>query len=647
MVLDPARLLVASSSSFGATLSRPAEAPGAVLSLDVSHGLVTVAPDLATAGGQAASADGLARIYANQDAPFLNSVNNPTAATAALPASSLPLGISINSGNGASLDGQRPDGRQRGRDHHRPRSQRRSAGRSAQSRSRAVCFAGDVTNRSSASTEGLDHGAVATAIITKSSDGPARRSSWPPRPTAASSRSTSSRASTRCAPAGTFHPLADLSVAATQSMSPDVVTRVGMLFNWVPKRIAYVSRSDGDRIVAIDLSDDGTLFVAGAPRFIRSPWFHRPVDLAPAVREVSSDNFSSNTTLGGGSDIYVLNRGDNSIVRINQAGQVLAARRIEAALPSFRVNGIAVSENGQTLWVSAVMAGGKGVVLQMPAFGAGFVTPTMVSHAMQAGATTPSAMGADMFATDLSPLQGLGPLFNGRSCGDCHNSPIEGGMGGDGRRRSAPRVGRIDGGGGFDDLSGHGGPVARTHSISSFGFFCGLPTGVSPLANVTSKRSAMTLRGTALLDFVQIPDILTAQAAEPAEVRGKLNVLADGRPGKFGWKAQFATLIEFMGDAFTNEMGMTNPLVPDDEVNGCGANFLKPEIDALPLQTVDTFMASLDPVGAGRQLYLVGRGHHLRGRRLRQLPHAVDAGPRAHHQPLFGSAGPRHGAGAG
>jgi hypothetical protein len=273
------------------------------------------------------------------------------------------------------------------------------------------------------------------------------------------------------------------------------------------------------------------------------------------------------------------------------------------------------------------MAGGKGVVLQMPAFGAGFVTPTMVIHAVQAGATTPSAMGADMFATDLSPLQGLGPLFNGRSCGDCHNTPVEGGMGAT-ADTFGTRVGRIDASG-FDDLSGHGGPVARTHSIDGLGFFCGLPTGVSPLANVTSKRSAMTLRGTALIDFVQIPDIVTAQAAEPAEVRGKLNVLADGRPGKFGWKAQFPTLIEFMGDAFTREMGVTNPLVPDDEVNGCGANFLKPEIDALPLQTVDTFMASLDPAVP------------------RQLPHAVDAGPGAHHQPLFGSAGPRHGAGAG
>jgi hypothetical protein len=592
MVLDPARLLVASSSSFGATLSRPGEAPGAVLSLDVGHGLVTVAPDLAVAGGQAASADGLARIYANQDPAFLNSVNNPAAATAALPSASLPLGISINSGNGRPWIANAPTGANgAGTITVDDPSGAPLAG--PPDPIAGGVFSGDATNRNSASTEGLDHGAVATAILSKSPDGTGKAVFLAAEADGSIVQVHVLKGVDGLAPAGTFHPLTDLSVAATQSTSPDVVTRVGMVFNWVPKRIAYVSDPMGDQIVAIDLTDDGTMFVAGAPRFIRSPWFHRPVDLAPAVREVSSDNFSSNTTLGGGSDIYVLNRGDNSVVRINQAGQVLAGRRIVAALPSFRVNGIAVSENGQTLWVSAVMAGGKGVVLQMPAFGAGFVTPTMVIHAVQAGATTPSAMGADMFATDLSPLQGLGPLFNGRSCGDCHNTPVEGGMGAT-ADTFGTRVGRIDASG-FDDLSGHGGPVARTHSIDGLGFFCGLPTGVSPLANVTSKRSAMTLRGTALIDFVQIPDIVTAQAAEPAEVRGKLNVLADGRPGKFGWKAQFPTLIEFMGDAFTREMGVTNPLVPDDEVNGCGANFLKPEIDALPLQTVDTFMASLDP----------------------------------------------------
>jgi hypothetical protein len=367
-----------------------------------------------------------------------------------------------------------------------------------------------------------------------------------------------------------------------------------MLFNWVPTRIAYVSDPLGNQIVVLDVSDDGTLFIAGTPRYFHSPLFNRPVDLAPAVREISNDNFASNTTLGGGSDIYVLNRGDNSIVRINQSGQVLAARRIQAALPPFRVNGIATSEDGQTIWVTAVMSGGRGAVLALPAFGAGFITPTMVNHAQSAGASGPAAMGADMFATDLSPLQAVGPLFNGRACGDCHNDPVEGGMGST-SASFVTRVGRIDGSGTFDELDGHGGPVARALSISSFGFYCPLPTGVPAMANVTSRRSAMTLRGTELIDFVQTGDILKNQAAEPADVRGQVNVLADGRPGKFGWKAQTATLIEFMGDAFTHEMGMTNPLFPTDEVTGCGANLLKPELDALPLQAVDTFLGTVNP----------------------------------------------------
>ncbi len=405
MVMDPTRLFVASSSSFGATLSRPAEAPGAVLSLDVSQGLVTVAPDLATVGGQAASADGRAQIYANQDAAFLNSINNPAAVTAALPSSSLPLGISLNRGNGRPWIANAPTGAGGpGTITVDDPSGAPLAG--APDPVAGGVFSGDGTNRDSASTEGLDHGAVGTAIISKSPDGTGKAVFLAAEADGSIVQVHVLKGVDGLAPAGTFHPLSTLTVAATQSMSPDVVTRVGMVFNWVPTRIAYVSDPLADQIVVLDISDDGTLFSAGAPRFIRSPWFHRPVDLAPAVPEVSSDNFSSNTTLGGGSDIYVLNRGDNSVVRINQAGQVVATRSIEAALPPFRVNGIAVSENAQTIWVTAVMSGGRGAVLQMPAFGAGFVTPTMVNHALGAGATSPSAMGADMFATELSRLPG-------------------------------------------------------------------------------------------------------------------------------------------------------------------------------------------------------------------------------------------------
>jgi CxxC motif-containing protein (DUF1111 family) len=42
-------------------------------------------------------------------------------------------------------------------------------------------------------------------------------------------------------------------------------------------------------------------------------------------------------------------------------------------------------------------------------------------------------------------------------------------------------------------------------------------------------------------------------------VPGRPRVLADGRVGKFGWKAQFATLEEFVAAACANEIGLGNP----------------------------------------------------------------------------------------
>jgi hypothetical protein len=592
MVLDPSRLLVASSSSFGATPSRPAEAPGAVLSLDVADGPVSVPATFAAAGGQAATSDGHAQIYANQDAAFLNSLTTPGAVTAALPSSSLPLGISLNRGFGRPWIANAPTGAS-GAGTITVDDPNGAPLAGAPFPVAGGVFSGDGTNRNAASTEGLDHGAIATALLMKAPDGTGKAVFLAAEADGSIVQVNVLKGVDGLAPAGTFAPLTTLTVAATQSTADGAITRVGLAFNWAPTRVAYVTDPLRDQIVALDLSDDGTMFHAGPPRTIQSRWFHHPIDLSAAVPEVASDNFASNTTLAVGSDLYVLNRGDNTIVRITQTGKFVDARRVVANLPPFRVNGLAVSENAQTIWVTVVMAGGRGAVLQLPAFGSGFITPTMVEHARQAGMTDPVSMGADMFATDLSPFQGVGPLFNGRACADCHSDPINGGMGAT-PATFVTRVGEITGGV-FDPLIGEGGPVARAHSISELGFFCGLPTGVPPRANVTSLRSAMTLRGTALIDFVQNSDILAAQAAEPAEVRGTLNILADGRPGRFGWKAQFTTLVEFMGDAFTHEMGLTNPLVPNDEEQGCGASLLKPEIDALPVEAVTTFMGTLDP----------------------------------------------------
>jgi len=591
-VLDRTRLFVASTSNFGAPLARPGEAAGSILSLDVGGSSVIAVPEnFAAGGGQVSALNGRVILYAAQSAAFLNGVNNPNAATRSLPSVSLPLGISSNNGFGRPWFANSPSG---------------SAGAGtitvidpsgvplagAPSAIAGGVFAGNATNRDPESSQGLPAGALATALITKSPDLSGRAVFLAALADGSVAQVHVQRGVDSLAPPASFTPIPGINAEAAESPRPDVITRVGMVFNWVPTRNVFVTDPLANRLLVLDLTDDGVLFRASR-RYLTSPLLDKPIDIAPAVPEVAARNFASNTTLGGGSDLYVLNRGNNTIVRMTQTGQVIEVRQIQAPVPGFRVNGLAVSEDARTIWVTATAPGRQGVVLQMPTFGAGDVTPSLIEHARSAGAHGAVAQGADMFAQELQPLQGLGPLFNGRSCASCHNTPNAGGMG------ILPetfitRVARIVDGA-FDPLTGHGGPIARQRSITEFGVSCGLPIGMPPLANATSLRSAMTLRGVSLIDNLQLNDILAVQLAQPLAVRGRLNLLADGRFGRFGWKAQTATLVEFMAEALRDEMGLTNPLAPLDLVEGCGTSLFKPEADAVALTSLVAFLNTLDP----------------------------------------------------
>jgi len=602
-VLDRTRLFVASTSNFGAPLAIPNQAEGSVLSIDVSGTRVDVPGDFACAlcAGfpQSAAAGGAVVLYSAQSPPFINSANgNVAAATNALPAASLPLGISLNSGFGRPWFANAPTG-SKGDGTITVIDPNGAPLKGAPSAVAGGVFAGTLTNRTPGQ-HGLSAGALATALITKSPD-PATNG----RAVFLAALADGSVAQVHVqlgvddlVPPGSFTALPDISTERAESDGAAVATRVGMLFNWVPTRTIFISDPLADRILAFDLEDDGHVFKTVNLRYLRSPALHLPVDLAPAAREVSARNFASNTTLGGGADFYVLNRGNNSVVRMTQSGDVVASRRVTAApqtdldVSGIRLNGVAVSEDAKTIWMTATGPHRQGFVLRMPAFGGGTVTTDLLN---QARGNLPTDQGADIFSHDMTTSQALGPLFNEQSCSGCHNTPTAGGMGVD-AQSFVTRIGRTQHGE-FALLGGHAAPIARQHSIAELGTSCGLPTGVPPQANLTSLRSAMTLRGTALIDNVLVSQLLAAasDAGVPAGVRGRVNVLADGRIGRFGWKAQTATLVEFMGEAFRDEIGVTNPLAPDDLVNGCGAHIMKPEMDAVPLTSLVAFLNTIDP----------------------------------------------------
>ena len=155
---------------------------------------------------------------------------------------------------------------------------------------------------------------------------------------------------------------------------------------------------------------------------------------------------------------------------------------------------------------------------------------------------------------------GLGPIFNDVSCVACHNA---GGPGGAGRNK-VTRFGRTTNGV-FDPLEVLGGSLLQARAINP-----AVREVIPAVANTIAERITTPLFGAGLIEA--IPDTaITAGATsiKPHGIKGKVAVITDvvsgkSRVGRFGWKAQQATLLAFAGDAYRNEMGITNRFFPTE-----------------------------------------------------------------------------------
>ena len=371
------------------------------------------------------------------------------------------------------------------------------------------------------------------------------------------------------------------------------------------------------------------------------------MDIAGTSIETAARNFASNTVIGGGSDLYVLNRGNNTILRMAQDGWIIARRSLDGAVPDMRVAGLAVSDNGRKIWVSATTPG-RDVVLQIDAFGTGDVTAALFQSAAEAGQDGATAQGAHFFAHELTVDEALGPLFNARACARAATTRPRSAAWALRRKLRAPRRAR----GGRRLPPRLWWAVAARHSIAELGAACDLPTGVSPEANVVSRRSSMTLRGTSLIDTIRNERILAVMEAQPEDVRGRPNYMPDGRIGRFGWKAQSPTLVDFMAGAQRDQLGLTNPLVPHDSVDGCGANMTSPEADGVPLTSLVAFLNTIDPPAPPPEV-LTSPGAALFASigcatcHTPSIPGPGSPAGRTARPPLFGPAAAQHGSGVG
>jgi CxxC motif-containing protein (DUF1111 family) len=115
-------------------------------------------------------------------------------------------------------------------------------------------------------------------------------------------------------------------------------------------------------------------------------------------------------------------------------------------------------------------------------------------------------------------------------------------------------------------MVGRGGPFAHAHAISELGVACERTPGIPAGANVTSVRNAPPLFGSGLIDAIP-DDVIRAGAVPRGDgVRGTPNLVRGPdrrkRVGRFGWKADTATLEQFVAEALRGELGVTSPLAP-------------------------------------------------------------------------------------
>lgn len=180
--------------------------------------------------------------------------------------------------------------------------------------------------------------------------------------------------------------------------------------------------------------------------------------------------------------------------------------------------------------------------------------------------------GRTVFGQLQAPVNGLGPVFNARSCVACHRAGAPGGAGTDLNIARVTRIGGIVNGV-YSDLTNVGGPVLEARSLREIDPLYPYPGERVPVeAQFVSRRITTPLFGAGLIEA--IPDstiIANSQRLLPDGIHGVPNMVLNpesGRTqvGRFGWKCQVPIIHLFSGDAFLNEIGITSPTFPKDNL---------------------------------------------------------------------------------
>jgi CxxC motif-containing protein (DUF1111 family) len=213
--------------------------------------------------------------------------------------------------------------------------------------------------------------------------------------------------------------------------------------------------------------------------------------------------------------------------------------------------------------------------------------------------------------------KGLGPVYNAQSCKECHQNPVTGAI----SQITELRAGHNDTGNNFVDAPGgslindrgiptpnfNGNPnkSAKVQERVPPLFTAAIIPGGSEIAGeepVRTFRTSLNVLGDGFVEILPNGTLLAISNAQSAISNGQIHGMTIAVPvselnipdnrdcknfqdnrchrriGRFGWKDQIATLLSFSGDAYLNEIGITNFLIKDENTSlgrfvGFGSGF--------------------------------------------------------------------------
>jgi CxxC motif-containing protein (DUF1111 family) len=167
-----------------------------------------------------------------------------------------------------------------------------------------------------------------------------------------------------------------------------------------------------------------------------------------------------------------------------------------------------------------------------------------------------------VFEQPETVASGLGPIYNGQSCVECHRNPIAGGN----SVLTVARAGHLDPTNG-EFVPAPGGPLMHVHATNP-----AIDLRIPNNENIRSNRKATSVLGDGYVEAIDDSTLLAIASSQQERSNGRIagvavmvpvveagNIL---RVGRFGWKSQHASVVSFSADSYMNEEGITNRYFP-------------------------------------------------------------------------------------